>query len=180
MHCLHLRLGVRKPMVQREHSKTCPEGVGSFFFPNWSSTIQVNKSSELRTDLKIVEPSYTTALHQLKSRITHQTCFLSIEYGGREFIRHRAPQNVLVDAPGYRRNRQQILDQPEIEKGMTHFQLQFRGARIISFEKRRPNRGVERAHRRRPLAFLAVEPERLPPLVQVRSVREFLIDPFRK
>src|SRR4029078_7046032 len=106
MHCLHLgRLGVFKPIVQREHSKTCPEGVGSFFFRNWSSTIQVNKSSELRTDLKTVEPSYTSAPHQLKGWIAHETCFWSIKYGGREFIRHRAPENVLGDAPWLGRNR---------------------------------------------------------------------------
>src|SRR5690349_13463390 len=76
-------LGVRKPVVQREHSQTGPEAIGSFFFNYRPATIEVNKSSELRTDLKTVEPSYTSAPHQLKSRITCKTCFMTIEYGVR-------------------------------------------------------------------------------------------------
>src|ERR1041385_26527 len=76
-----IRLGGRKPIVQREHSKTCPESGRSFFFCNWSSTSQVHKSSELSTDLKIVEPSYTSAPHELKSRIAQETCFWTIKYG---------------------------------------------------------------------------------------------------
>ncbi len=53
-------LGVREPIVQRKYTKTGPEAIGSLFIGYRSPMIQVNKSSELRIDLKTVEPSYTS------------------------------------------------------------------------------------------------------------------------
>ena len=70
-------------MVQREYTKTGPEAIGSLFIRNWSAKFQVNETFELRIDLKTVEPSYTSAPYQLKSRITSERCFLSVNYSGR-------------------------------------------------------------------------------------------------
>ena len=56
-------------MVQRVNTETGPEAIGSLFIRQELPAIQVNKTLELRTDLKTVEPSYTSAAHELKSRI---------------------------------------------------------------------------------------------------------------
>jgi hypothetical protein len=103
-------LGIGKPIVQRENPETSPKSLGSLFISDRSPAIQVNKVLEPRIDLKIVEPSYTSAVCQLKSRIAFERCFSSIEYGRREHVFHRDSQNVLVHTPGYGWYRQQVFD----------------------------------------------------------------------
>ena len=75
------RLAVREPIVQRKYTQAGPEAVGSQFIRYRSAKTQVNKTLELRIDLKTVEPSYTTVPHQLKSWITGERCFRTIYYG---------------------------------------------------------------------------------------------------
>src|ERR1044072_8747626 len=91
-----LLMGVRKPIVQREYTEIGPEAVGSLFIRYGSTSIQVNKSSDLRTDLKTVEPSYTSAPCQLKGWIACAACFWSIEYGGGGFGFSCAPGGAFV------------------------------------------------------------------------------------
>ena len=86
-------------MVQRKNTKTGPKAIRSLLIRQESPAIQINKTLELRTDLKTVEPSYTSAAHQLKSRIAGKRSFWPINYGGGQTVLHRLTQNVFVDAP---------------------------------------------------------------------------------
>jgi len=71
-----------EPMIKCKHSKIGPEFVGSFFRQR-SPLTQINKTRQLRRDLKIVEPSYTSAACELKSGIAAEWCLRTIEYGAR-------------------------------------------------------------------------------------------------
>lgn len=72
-----------EPMVKCKQPKIGPECVGSFFFRERSPNFQVNKTRQLRRDLKIVEPSYTSAPPELKSGIAGEWSLWTINYGGR-------------------------------------------------------------------------------------------------
>ena len=70
-----------EPMIESEYSQISPERAGSFFCLR-SPMTQVNKTRQLRRDLKIVEPSYTSAACELKSGIAGERRLWSINYGG--------------------------------------------------------------------------------------------------
>ena len=69
-----------EPMIKCKQPEIGPKFVGSFFCARSPAT-QVNKTRKLRRDLKIVEPSYTSAACELKSRIAGEWSFWTIEYG---------------------------------------------------------------------------------------------------
>src|SRR5690242_13083868 len=111
---------------------------------------QINKTRQLRRDLKIVEPSYTSASRQLKSRITSERCLRTINDGGGQSISHRATKNVFVHAPRLGGNREQVFDQAHVAERVSYFERQACRARIVTFEQRRPHFRLQRGESCRP------------------------------
>jgi len=50
-------------VIQREHPEIGVPSIGSLFVANWSPPVQINKTRELRINVKTVETSYTSALN---------------------------------------------------------------------------------------------------------------------